>query len=167
MPTKSDQVSVLAGIWTTRLHGTTTVPWLSFTVPPKRAGSDVFGQLALVESTVAAWTKPVSSKLWMVAAGAPSSAADGVGRFGVENGGTAPAGGFAVPPPANALDAPSGNASRLSAAIGTTANATCRRPGRREGLNMVELHSKREQFRCQRIVPTAVSAGGTVGRSVS
>src|SRR5471030_2709591 len=98
---KSAQVKVLAGAWITMLQGITIGPWFSVKVPPKRCGSVVLGQFALVVSTVALWMKPVSSNPWIWAASAPSTL--GSGSVGVIKGAIAPGGGLTGLPWANEL----------------------------------------------------------------
>src|SRR5476649_169131 len=99
------------------LHGTTIGPWFSVTVPPKRCGSVVLGQLALVVSTVADWMKPVSSKPLLSAA---TTETTGSGSVAVTNGAMAPLGGLAVPPAAKALKLSGTAPSRLNTVSGIT-----------------------------------------------
>src|SRR3954453_8886384 len=53
--TMSAHVIVLAGICTTRLHGTTTLMLLIVTVPPRRLAWETSGQSVLSALTVASW----------------------------------------------------------------------------------------------------------------
>src|SRR5450631_1560874 len=108
---KSAHVMVLAGSWITVLHGIRIGPSFRVRVPPKRCGSVVFAQVALVASTVAVWMNPVSSKPWISAA---STEVNGSGNVAVTNGATAPGGGLAVPPWAKAFTLSGTATSRLS-----------------------------------------------------
>src|SRR4051812_31172145 len=66
------QLTVLAGICKTVLHGTIMVMPLTVTVPPQRSGSPINGHRLL--SVVAAWMKPVTSNCGVGAAMEPAAA---------------------------------------------------------------------------------------------
>src|SRR4051794_1929035 len=82
----SAQVSVLAGICTTELHGTVMVIPLSLIVPPRCAASTPGHIVPL--SSVVAWMKPVTSKPWMSATPAVNVGAGTAGNVGSTGGGT-------------------------------------------------------------------------------
>src|SRR3954452_20196336 len=113
--TMSAHVIVLAGSWMTMLHGTTIFVLLIVTVPPRFCALLTSGHALLSALTVASWMKPVSSKPWMSAVFVLNT---GSGSVGVMNGDTAPAGGFAVPPPfAYATTAPATRMARPSTIV--------------------------------------------------
>src|SRR3954470_17518875 len=107
----SAQVSVFAGICTTRLHGTAIFVLLIVMLPPQNFWSATSGHALLSVLTVAFWMKPVSSKPW-IRAGATEKT--GSGSVGIGFAATTPlVGGFAVPPLAYATTAPAANTRRL------------------------------------------------------